>query len=529
MLRLQLCQLSFLHVDPESLGLAPDSFERWLPALLPRLLPLDELRQLFPAGDEGAPTCCPLQLTAMLLLQFRYDLSERELEQRCRRDLGFRYALGLEPGAAPPSPRSLRRFRARLAEVKGDAYLLDLSLRLAREEGLVEDVALQAVDSTNTNCRGAVIDTFNLVAAGIRQVLRVTARCLGRSPEGLAREWELSRYLGRGIKGVAAIDWDDEVQRNALLTEEVKDADKVAAKVAELWARVSLPDEVGEALALLVQVARQDVEELDDGSFRIARGTAAGRIISVTDPEARHGRKSSSKVINGFKTHVMGTIERQFVTGIAITDAAVHDAAPTTVLIGQVEQRGLKPAEAVADGAYGTGSNLRACKELGVDLHTKQGRPSSRGAIPKRDFTVDLEQMTVTCPQGEVATEPTWVRAESGSDARVPAFSFPKAKCQACPLKDTCCSATAKGGKRTLRLSTHEAELQTNRAFSQTERGRDVLRSRSAVERLISHLVRMGMRNARFFTMKKVQLQAYLVAAAYNLQRVMTLTAATTG
>ena len=82
---------------------------------------------------------------------------------------------------------------------------------------------------------------------------------------------------------------------------------------------------------------------------------------------------------------------------------------------------------------------------------------------------------------------------------------------------------------RTLRLSTHEAELQTNRAFSQTERGRDVLRSRSAVERLISHLVRMGMRNARFFTMKKVQLQAYLVAAAYNLQRVMTLTAATTG
>jgi hypothetical protein len=33
----------------------------------------------------------------------------------------------------------------------------------------------------------------------------------------------------------------------------------------------------------------------------------------------------------------------------------------------------------------------------------------------------------------------------------------------------------------------------------------------------------MGMRHARFFTMKKVQLQAHMVAAAYNLQRVMTL------
>lgn len=380
-------------------------------------------------------------------------------------------------------------------------------------------------NSTNTDCRGAVIDTFNLIGAAIRQVIRAVARCVGKHPDVLARQWELSRYMARSIKGAAAIDWDDEAQRNALLTEEVRDADSVAARVKALSERVTLPDDVGVAVELLLQVARQDIEPVEDGGFRIARGTAAGRVISITDPEARHGRKSSSKVIKGFKTHVLGTIESQFVTGIAITDAATHDAVPTTDLIEQAEGNGLKPKEAVGDAAYGTGANLRACKAVDVDLHTKQGRPSSRGAIPKRDFLIDLTEMTATCPEGQVAARYTHVSAGARSDERVPMFSFDKLACQTCRLKDVCSSETANGGKRTIRLSTHESELQENRAFAATERGREVLRSRSAVERLISHLVRMGMRHARFFTMKKVQLQAYMVAAAYNLQRLLTLTA----
>jgi transposase len=336
MLRVTFCQLSMAAVDPDSIELETTAFERHLPELLPRLVPIEELRAMFPS-EEGAPTSCALQLMAMLLLQFRYDLSERELYRRCIRDLGFRYALGLEAGAKPPSTRTLRRFRRRMTEAKGDDFLLHLSLRLVREEHLIDDAALQAQDSTNTNCRGAVIDTYNLVAAGIRQVVRQVARCLGVRPHEMARRWELSRYMARSIKGTAAIDWSDEDQRNALLTEEIADADRVKVKVDDLAQRVTLPNEVVEATQLLAQVARQDVEQLDDGTFRIARGTAKGRIISVTDPEARHGHKSQSKLIHGFKTHAMATIESQFVTGIAITDAATHDA-PTLAATHQASR-----------------------------------------------------------------------------------------------------------------------------------------------------------------------------------------------
>lgn len=527
MLRVSFYQLSLARVDPDRIGLAPDAFERQLPEFLSEAISLDELRELA-GSSEGAPTRCVLAKLAMVLLRFRYDLSERQLVERCRRDLGFRYALGLEDAEDPPSERTYRRFQDRLLEVKGEGYLLALSLRAAVAAGVLDDTALQAVDSTNTDCRGAIIDTFNLVAAAIRQVIRVTARCLGRRASELAHEWELSRYMARSVKGAATIDWSDERQRDELLTSEIRDADTLVARVRELAEQLHLPDEIEEAAELLQRIARQDVEQLDDGTFRIARGTVSGRIISVSDPEARHGRKSASKTINGFKTHVVGTIESQFVTGIAITDAATHDSEPTGTLIEQTEAHGLKPQELVGDSAYGAGANIRQSAKQGVELHTKVPRPSTRKALPKQDFDIDVDALRVTCPAGISTDEYTMV-GHNDPDGPVPQFRFAKDDCQACPLREQCSSATAKGGRRTIRLNPHEREIQANRAFAQTERGKDVLRSRSSVERLISHLVRMGMRHARFFTMARVQVQAFMVAAAYNLQRLFTLRPAPSG
>ncbi len=521
MLRVSFLQQSMLEVDPDEIRLADDAFERHLPRLVPQLVSLEDFDGFY-SGDEGAGSRCPLMQTAMLLLQFRYDVSDRELIERCRRDLGWRYAIGLEAGEQPPAQATLQRFRAKLFKLKGADFLHRCSLDLAKAAGLLDDVELQAVDSSNTDCRGAIIDTFNLIAAGIRTVVRKLAGCLGIAAEELAKRWELSRYMARSVKGQASIDWNDESARNALLTEEVRDAQRLPQLVDEL--ALTLPSEVTEALELLAQVSLQDVEELEDGTFRIARGTARGRVISVTDPEARHGRKSSSKSINGFKTHIMGTIESQFVTGIEITDAGVHDARPTPRLIEQAEAHGVKPTEAVGDAAYGTGANLRACQEQGVAILTKMTAPSHKASLPKSTFDIDLEAMHVTCPNGATTERHTIVKAGDGSNERVPKFHFDKETCQACPLCMACCSQTRSGRNRTIILSAHEQELQAIKAFNASPRAAEVLRSRSAVERLISHLVKMGMRTARFFGMHRVQLQAHMVATAYNLQRYITLT-----
>ena len=67
MLRATSYQQSLLEVDPDEIALPRDSFERCLRDLVPRLFSVDDFRELHPSTD-GAPTCCPLVLTARLLL-----------------------------------------------------------------------------------------------------------------------------------------------------------------------------------------------------------------------------------------------------------------------------------------------------------------------------------------------------------------------------------------------------------------------------------------------------------------------------
>jgi hypothetical protein len=509
-----------VRVDPDAFGLAKDAFERNLPDLVRQVVGVDDFRE-FHAGAMGAPSCCPFVLLSMELLKFRYDLGDHAVVERCWRDAGFRYALGLIGAQPPPKVSSLRRFRRWVRVNKGPGWVFQLSLTLAKKDSVIADATQQAVDSTDTECRGAVIDTFNLVAVGIGQVVRSVARCLNVAAAPLAEKWGLTRYLARSVKGAAAIDWSSEAARNRLLTAEIADADRLPALVRGLG--VKLPDDVQAALDLLKKVARQDVEELPEGGFRVAQRTAPDRTVSISDPEARHGRKSSSKVITGFKTHITGTIASQFVTGIVVTDAATHDAQATPKLIERTAEVGLKPKELLGDCAYGTGANRRACHELGVEVRAKLPSPSHKG-FGKRDFAIDLAAMTVTCPAGHTTATYGMVKDPGGSDEPVARFRFPIATCRACPLQAECSSTIVKGRGRTIALNAHEAELQDAQAYAATPEAKVTLRKRSSVERLLSHLVRMGMRHARFFGMYMVEFQAYMTAAAYNFQRYITLT-----
>ena len=133
--------------------------------------------------------------------------------------------------------------------------------------------------------------------------------------------------------------------------------------------------------------------------------------------------------------------------------------------------------------------------------------------------------MTVTCPAGATAAKPTFVNDPAGGDRSVARFRFDKATSVNCPLNAKCSAETAKGKGRSVILSAYEAELQVTKAFNATAAAKPLLRSRSAVERLISQLVRLGMRHARLFGMHMVQFQAYMTAAAYDLQRIITLSA----
>ena len=47
--------------------------------------------------------------------------------------------------------------------------------------------------------------------------------------------------------------------------------------------------------ALLLRLIAQDVEDKPEGGCQVKSGTEKDRVVSVHDPEMRHGRKSASK------------------------------------------------------------------------------------------------------------------------------------------------------------------------------------------------------------------------------------------
>jgi len=515
-------QFSFARpIDPDALGLAEDAIERLLHERAEAIATIDEFE-----GMNHPDAWCPLRLLALAVLQSRYGVSEREAIRRARRDLAWRYALRLGPSDATPSRSVFQRFLAGLRERHGEDFVHRRCLRLAQQEGLVEDAELQAIDSTNTDCRGAILDTFNLVARGIGNLLRRIADWTGEPVDELAERLWATDYLQRSIKSAVAIDWSSKDEHIGLMTRLVNDALRLVTAMRDPGTmKLAPPADVVDAVELLRRVALQDVEQLPDGRWKIKRGTARGRVVSISDPQASHGRKSGAKKITGYKTHVLATVDGAFVTAVLITDAGTHDSIPSAELIRQAEAVGMAPTRVLGDLAYGTGQNRRTLNDMGVTILTKVGR-DGRAAIPKSAFNIDLAAGRVTCPQGQTTEQYTLVKAGKGSDERVRNYKFDKKLCAACPLADKCNSATRKGRARTVKLNVFEPELQAAKAFNASPDAKPLLRKRCGVERVISHLMRYGLRAARYFGQGMTQFQAYMTSAAYNLQRVATLLAA---
>ena len=121
-----------------------------------------------------------------------------------------------------------------------------------------------ALDTTNILGRGAVRDTYNLLADGTVKLLRALAQVDGISVGKWAKAREYGRYLASSIKGEAAIDWSDKRARTALLAGIVRDADRLLELSRQ--AQGELPEDSAErqqivaAAELPGQLLLQDVE-----------------------------------------------------------------------------------------------------------------------------------------------------------------------------------------------------------------------------------------------------------------------------
>ena len=257
----------------------------------------------------------------------------------------------------------------------------------------------------------------------------------------------------------------------------------------------------------------------DDG-VSIRDGVSRDRMLSVHDPELRHGHKSSRRRFNGHKAAIVVDTDSQLITAVDVLPGNAPDNLGALELVEQSEaSTGAPVDEAMGDAAYGDGGTRQAFADAGRRLVAKApGRPD-RKHFPKHDFHLDLAVGSCTCPAGQVthAIVPAGKRTDgAGRVYRLQAFQFDGAVCGVCPLRSQCIAAQGRPGRRVL-IHPQEALLQQARALQQSADYDEYRARRVVVEHRLARLVQLGIRQARYFGRVKTKFQLYLAATVANL------------
>lgn len=463
----------------------------------------------------GRPSVPPSLLATALVLQTYDQVSDDEARRRASYDLQWKVALGIPVDRQPFAKSTLWEFRSQLVLKEEQGAIFRRSLELAKRKGFFKGKRKLkvALDTTNILGRGAVKDTYNLLADGIRLVLRVLAEQAGEDLEDSAEREGFGRYVaGSSLKGQAEIDWDDGNARRQFLAVVVADADRLLERVREArstLAEDSLTDRALVAAAgLLSRVLQQDIERKADGP-ELRDGVAKDRMPSVHDPQMRHGRKSKAKRFDGHKAQMAVDTETQLITAVAVLPGNAPDHEQALAVVEQSEDlTGYPVEETIGDCAYGDGPTRQAFADAKRKLVAKVAPVTNQGYFPKTDFQIDLDGRSCTCPAHQVSRD-FRPKAKGGG-----VFRFAAEVCGPCPLRSQC--VRGRGG-RTVQAHPQEALLHAARVFQASPAFAPYRALRQTAEHRLARLVQLGIRQARYVGRSKVLFQLAMAAAVANL------------
>lgn len=520
-----------------------------------QLFPDEMFADLFTSvGRRSVP---PMIVAVVMVLQRIEGCSDREAVDRFTFDARWKYAAGgLDFDFPGFSHTVLVDMRARLAASQRPDRIFDVTLAAAKSAGLIG--RKRVLDSTPLYDAVATMDTVTLVRSAIRNLLRAAADDGGQVlvAQLCARLCGDDDYVSAG-KPVC--DYDDALARAQIVDRLARDGLAVLAGLEGRQVGAAL----SQAAALVATVIGQDLDQNDDGVFFIARRVAKDRVISVVDPETRHGHKSSARGFDGYKGHVAIDPDSEIITETVVSagntgdgasamdllakDLLAQDLADTPGAPGNPDRTdpdhhqghndaadlptddvpsaadagdgrddvdsSEDPLTVYGDAAYGRGESLEDFADAGLQNMCKVPNPSAAiGLFSKDEFAINQEGGTVTCPAGQTAV----LKPAGKSKGMKARFGSVRASC---PLAAAC--TKARDG-RTIRVGPHEARLAYERARQRDRQWvADYRATRPKVERKIGHLMKRkhGGRRARMRGQTKIAADFSLLAAAVNLAR----------
>jgi transposase len=502
-------------------------------------------------GVRGRPGYPPAMLAMVTVLQFAYDLGDRETAEAVETRQDWQYALGLPLDFGGFDHTVLSEFRIRVAERGLEEAALDALLARLAAEGLIKARGKQRTDSTHVIAAARALRTVELAGESVRAAVEALAVAC---PDWLAARFCVSDWTRR--YGARIDSWhlpDSKAEREKLTIEFARDGYALVSACYEegapAWAR-DLPA-VQVLRTVLVQNFHLDRDARGREVIRrrepgLESGLPPARIAvsSPYDTDARWGAKDGLAWL-GYKLHVTETCEDppgcgcppdpaaarprrcahdtrpNLITHVATTDATVPDVKMTAPAGRALHRKRLPPARHYADSGYASPEAMLQSARLGITLVTPLLADTSRQArensgYDRSAFTTCYDARTVTCPQGQASHR--WTQtAIRGRPAII--VQFAAATCRPCPARARC--TTARGGRSLTLPPRDQYELQAAaRAAQDSKDWQEDYKRRAGIEATISQAVTVtGSRRTRYRGLARTHLEHVCSAVALNLWR----------
>ena len=317
----------------------------------------------------------------------------------------------------------------------------------------------------------------------------------------LATEAKAPVVSGSSLKAALDRNWDDPQARQEALAVVL-----AALTAVEIWLETQPESKADPAVQANLQTAQQikaqDVEMTKTGTATLRKGVAKERRISIEDAQMRHGRKSRSVRVDGYKRHVLHDLDSGLVRAVGITPANAPEATVTEAIKTDLAAQQAMLAELHIDRAYLSSTLVRE-RSADLVIYCKAWPVRNGERFLKTAFELDWERQRIRCPnQQEMPFEP------GGT------VHFPPEICAACPLQERC---TTSPHGRSVSIHPDEALLCELRERQLTAAGRAKLRERVAVEHTLAHLGHWQGRRARYRGDRKNLFDLRRCAVVHNL------------
>lgn len=405
----------------------------------------DELKDKY-CLDDGRNAIDPVQMFKYLFLKVRADLSDRDLIERAKTDLAYKFFLGLDPEDDVIHPSLLTKFRTqRLKDKDLLDKLLAKSVEIAIEQGVLKSDAI-IVDATHTASHSNLYHPI----------------------EGLRAVEKKFRKQIHQVKNAQDVIFPEKNTTSDLDVEKKYAADLLG--LLDKYPTLRAYKSVTQAANLLTEMLA-DIHEYQSYS---------------ADEDAKIGHKSADTQFFGYKTHY-ALSEESIITAAVITSGEKGDGQFLPELYDKTQAAGMETKELIGDRAYSTINNLKFAEKMGVLLFSKLLKPISEGTRnPDECWDFNKDAGRVICPAGQMATRVARQGRKNAKESQTWTYYFDVERCQKCPLQDGCYRPGAKSKTYSIRILS--SQHSQHKEFEQTEYFQQRVRERYRIEQKNSEI-----------------------------------------